>query len=79
MTSRFLDRFQPIGQITLQEKQATKVRIDSHEYDFDVVANLMDDDIRETLHAQEWQSEQEFVDAYRKAHAEKFGEEFQIN
>lgn len=37
----------------------------------------MDDGIRETLHsAQDWDSEQEFVDAYVAAHAEAYGENF---
>jgi hypothetical protein len=56
-----------------------KVQIDGREFDADAVANLMDDELRERLHDGGWVSEQEFVDAYRKAHAEKFGEEFRVN
>ena len=49
------------------------------EHSFDVAVNMMDDDIREEL-AEEIGAdctEQEFLDAYVKAHAAKFGgEEF---
>lgn len=48
--------------------------------DYEAAVNLMDDDIREELHnSQEWQSEQEFFTAYEKAHAEKYGEEWEIS
>lgn len=46
----------------------------------DVAAHYMDDDIREQLHStQDWDSDQEFVDAYCGAHLAKFGEYFVIN
>lgn len=49
-----------------------------NEVNFEAAAALMDDDIREKLHDQMAPcTEQEFFDAYAKAHAEKFdGEEF---
>lgn len=47
--------------------------------DFEVAVNLMDDEIREALHAELAPcTEQEFFDAYCKAHEEKYGEEFAI-
>jgi hypothetical protein len=58
----------------------TKITYKGGQYDADVAINLMDDEIRETLHdAQDWASEQDFFDAYVKAHAEKYGEDFVIN
>lgn len=46
--------------------------------DFDAASHMMDDDLREDLHGKIAPcTEQEFFDAYAKAHAEKFdGEEF---
>jgi hypothetical protein len=49
------------------------------EFDLAVVLNLMDEDIREDLHMQGFETEQEFFDAYCKRHEELFGEEFEIN
>lgn len=49
------------------------------EIDFEVAVSLMDDEIREDLNRELAPcSEQEFFSAYEKAHAEKYGEEFQI-
>lgn len=46
---------------------------------FEAAVNLMDDEIREALHAELAPcTEQEFFDAYCKAHEEKYGEEFAI-
>lgn len=57
----------------------TKVILNNKAVDFDAAVNLMDDDIRETLHdmADGW-GEQEFLDAYVKAHTEVHGEEFAV-
>jgi len=57
------------------------VILNDKEIDFDVAVNLMDDEIREELHSQLAPcTDQDFMDAYVKAHAEKFdGEEFQVN
>ncbi|WP_186386793.1 hypothetical protein [Stappia sp. TSB10P1A] len=49
------------------------------EFDMDAVANMMDDDIREALHSQGFDSDQAFFDAYCSAHEDKFGEEFAFN
>lgn len=47
--------------------------------DYDVAVSLMDDEIREELHFQLAPcTEQEFFDAYVKAHFEKFGEEWEL-
>ena len=49
------------------------------EIDFEVAVSLMDDEIREDLNRELAPcSEQEVFSAYEKAHAEKYGEEFQI-
>lgn len=57
-----------------------KVMLNGYEVDFDACVNLMDDEIREALHAEMAPcTEQEFLDAYVEAHAEKYdGDEFQI-
>ena len=57
-----------------------QVTINGHEIDFEAAVNLMDDEIRERLHGEMAPcDEQDFIDAYIKAHAEKFdGEEFQV-
>lgn len=47
--------------------------------DFEAAVNLMDDEIREALHAELAPcTEQEFFDAYCKAHEEKYGEKFAV-
>ena len=49
------------------------------EIDFEGAVSLMDDEIREDLNRELAPcSEQEFFSAYEKAHAEKYGEEFQV-
>ena len=46
--------------------------------DFDLAINLMDDDLREQLHAELAPcSEQEFFTAYAMSHANRFGEEWE--
>lgn len=58
-----------------------KVIVNENEYNMELVANYMDDEIREELN-RSWDDiggEQEFVDAYCKAHEEKFGKKFEIN
>lgn len=48
--------------------------------DFDSSVDLMDDDIREKIHFELAPcTEQEFFTAYEKAHAEKFGEEWELS
>lgn len=56
------------------------VKIGENEYYFDAAVLLMDDEIREALHALMTPcSDQEFMDAYILAHAEKFnGEAFSV-
>ncbi len=58
----------------------TKVMLNNEAVDFEVAVNLMDDTIREQVHAElATCTEQEFMDAYAKAHHEKYGESFEIN
>ena len=49
------------------------------EIDFDTAVSLMDDDLREWLHSFGYTNEQEFFTAYEKAHADKFGEEWELS
>lgn len=57
----------------------TNVILNGSEVDFEACVNLMDDEIREQLSAEMAPcEEQEFLDAYCKAHEEKYGEQFQI-
>ena len=50
------------------------------EIDFDAAVNLMDDEIRETIHSELAPcTEQEFFSAYEKAHAAKYGEEWEVS
>ena len=56
-----------------------KVMLNNEMVDFEAAVMLMDDEIREELNSELSPcSEQEFIDAYAKAHAEKYGEEFEI-
>ena len=58
----------------------TLVMLNGEMVDFDVAVSLMDDDIREEVHADVAPcTDQEFMDAYAKAHHEKYGEEFKVN
>lgn len=49
------------------------------EINYDVAVNLMDDKIREELHSKFAPcGEQKFFEEYCKAHAEKYGEEWEL-
>ena len=55
------------------------VILNNEEVNFEACVNLMDDEIREAIHAELSPcTEQEFLDAYLKLHSEKYGEQFQI-
>jgi len=47
--------------------------------DFDAAVILMDDDLREAIHAEGIDNEQDFFDAYAKAHEAKFGETWELD
>lgn len=50
------------------------------EIDFDAAVALMDDEIREAIHAELAPcTEQAFFEAYAVAHAEKYGAEWELN
>lgn len=56
-----------------------KVLLNNHEVDFDAAVNMMDVEIREALHNELAPcTEQEFMDAYVKAHKVKYNEQFEI-
>lgn len=47
--------------------------------DFDAAVNLMDDEIREAVHADLAPcTDQEFMDEYVRRHEEKYGQSFEI-
>lgn len=55
------------------------VTYNNTQVDFEAAVNLMDDEIREALHAELAPcTEQESFDAYCKAHEEKYGEKFAV-
>lgn len=55
------------------------VILNNEEVNFDACANLMDDEIREAIHAELAPcTEQEFLDAYVDRHYDKYGEQFKI-
>lgn len=48
--------------------------------DFETAVSMMDDDIRESVHAELAPcTEQEFFAAYETAHAAKYGEEWELS
>lgn len=53
------------------------INYNGHQYDMAAARMLMDDGLCEQIHGTV-ETEQEFFDAYVKAHAEKFGEPFVI-
>ena len=56
------------------------VNKNGYELDFEAAVNMMDDEIREDLNRSIAPcTEQEFFDAYEKAHEEKFGEEWELS
>lgn len=56
-----------------------KVMLNDSMVDFESCVNLMDDEIREELHSEGIDNEQEFIDRYVERHAEKYnGDVFQI-
>lgn len=55
-----------------------KVTYNGQEIDMAAARQLMDDEICEKIHGTV-NTDQEFMDAYAIAHAQKFGEEFAFN
>ena len=48
--------------------------------DFETAVSMMDDEIRESVHAELAPcTEQEFFTSYEKAHADKYGEEWELS
>jgi len=57
-----------------------KVRVNGEMVNFDAAVSLMDDAVREAVHADLAPcTEQEFMDEYVKRHEAKYGETFEIN
>ena len=61
--------------------ERARVMVAGHAVDYDAAVNLMDDEIREEMHTRMAPcTDQEFIDAYVAAHAEKFsGEQFEVD
>lgn len=55
------------------------INLSGKEIDFEAAVNLMDDAIREQLHAEGYDDEQSFFSAYEKAHEAKFCEEWELS
>ena len=56
-----------------------KVMLNGCEVDFEVCVNLMDDEIRESIHNDTAPCEdQKFLDEYVARHLGKYGEEFKV-
>lgn len=54
------------------------VYFDGEWHDFDVVVNLMDDEIRERVHSRGIENPQDFVNLYGAYHYNKYGEPFRV-
>lgn len=54
------------------------INMNGTEIDFDVAVAMMDDEIRESI-CGTVDTEQEFFNEYEKAHAEKYGEEWELS
>ena len=56
------------------------INMNGTEINYETAVMLMDDEIRESLHFELAPcTEQEFFTAYEKAHAEKYGEEWELS
>ena len=56
-----------------------KVILNGYEQDFDACVNMMDDDLREQVHAELAPcDDQVFLNRYCELHQKKFGEDFDI-
>ena len=56
------------------------INMNGTEINYEAAVELMDDEIRESLHFELAPcTEQEFFTAYEKAHAEKYGEEWELS
>lgn len=54
------------------------INMNGTEINYEAAVDLMDDEIRESICGTVY-SEQEFFTAYEKAHAEKYGEEWELS
>lgn len=56
------------------------INMNGTEIDFDAAVSLMDNELREALCNERWfDSDQEFFTAYEKAHAEKYGDAWELS
>ena len=57
----------------------TVKNMNNTEVEFDAAVNLMDDEIREELAMEGYETEQDFFRAYEIAHELKYGEEWELS
>lgn len=62
--------------LSISHMSENVVYFDGEWHDFDVIVNLMDDEIRERVHSMGIKNPQIFVTLYRDYHYEKYGEPF---
>ena len=55
------------------------INTNGHEIDFEAAVQMMDDEIREAVVSEGYESEQVLFTAYEKAHAEKYGTEWELS
>lgn len=55
------------------------INANGHEIDFEAAVQMMDDEIREAVASEGYESEQDFFTAYEKAHVEKYGTEWELS
>ncbi len=63
----------------IEEQEEITVIVCGRRVLLSATVELMDDDIRESLHGQEWNSAQAFVDAYCDAHRARYGQDLRVN
>lgn len=63
-----------------EEKTMNVINSFGTEVSYEAAVNMMDDELREAIHAEMAPcTDQEFFDAYAKAHKERFGEEWEFD
>lgn len=69
----------PVEDLFLQVEEAPEtVTVNGTETTMEIAAMLMDDDIREALHAEGIADPQEFINRYCELHREKYDEDFTV-
>lgn len=72
-------RKESFGCVELEDKRVKVINAAGREIDFEAAVQMMDDEIRERLHAEGYETEQAFFAAYEAAHLAKYGEEWELS